>query len=187
MFIREFVRHPVRTGAIAPSSRSLAREMVRGMGLEEARTVVEFGPGLGAFTPEIVARLAPGSQYFAVEQSDTLRLHLSTRFPHLRVFGGSAADLRLFLDRVGVDGVDCIVSGLPWASFGDELQDAILDTTLEVLNDGARFTTFAYLHGLVLPSARAFRDKLQGRFRRVSTSPVVWGNAPPAIVYRCEV
>lgn len=45
--INEFLRHPMRTGAVAASSPRLAETMTTGIGLERARTVVELGPGTG--------------------------------------------------------------------------------------------------------------------------------------------
>ncbi|HEY3465976.1 MAG TPA: methyltransferase, partial [Amycolatopsis sp.] len=44
---REFFRHPLLTGAIAPSSPRLAEEMTAGLGLERAARVAELGPGTG--------------------------------------------------------------------------------------------------------------------------------------------
>ena len=52
--LRAFLAYPVRTGAIAPSSRFLAARMIEDMRLSEAGVVVELGPGTGAFTRAIL-------------------------------------------------------------------------------------------------------------------------------------
>jgi phosphatidylethanolamine/phosphatidyl-N-methylethanolamine N-methyltransferase len=48
------------------------------------------------------------------------------------------------------------------------------------------FSTFAYLQGLVLPNARALRERLDAEFSNVTRSPIVWRNLPPAFVYVCR-
>ena len=54
-FISTFLRHPIATGAIAPSSRHLAQQMVNWVDWARVQVCVEFGPGTGAFTPSVVA------------------------------------------------------------------------------------------------------------------------------------
>ena len=53
-FLSTFLRHPVATGAIAPSSQYLAQQMVGWIDWQRVTTCVEFGPGTGAFTPNIL-------------------------------------------------------------------------------------------------------------------------------------
>jgi phosphatidylethanolamine/phosphatidyl-N-methylethanolamine N-methyltransferase len=36
----------------------------------------------------------------------------------------------------------------------------------------------------MLPAGRRFRRTLEQRFERVEARPIVWRNAPPALVYR---
>ncbi len=56
---------------------------------------------------------------------------------------------------------------------------------IKVMPEGGVFVTFAYLQGLVLPSGKKFKHNLKKYFSHVERSEVVWGNVPPAIVYRC--
>jgi len=183
-FFLEFLRHPIRTGAVAPSSRRLAREMVSDVDIENASVVVEYGPGTGAFTGEILSRLKPGALFFAIEKNPILLAEFRKKFPRVRAHLDSVENVGELLREEGGEAVDLVICGLPWASFGGDLQDLLLDATLNALSEGGRFATFAYLQGLLLPSGRAFRRKLRERFSSLSTSPVVWRNFPPAFVYR---
>ncbi|MEV4760925.1 methyltransferase domain-containing protein [Micromonospora sp. NPDC049559] len=180
--IREFVRHPFRTGAVAASSRWLARAMTDGLGLEQARVVVELGPGTGAITSAILPRLAPGARLVAVELNPTLAAQLADRHRDrpIEVVNGSAADLA---ELVG-ERVDAVVSGLPWAVMPESVQRGILDSVAEVLRDNGSFATFAYVHAAWSPPARRFAAELAGRFAVLERSPVVWPNLPPAFVHR---
>ncbi len=184
-FILEFLRHPLNTGAIAPSSRALARAMVHGLDLDRASAVVEYGPGGGAFTGEILAHMRPGALFVAIENNAAMYAAFRARFGNVNAVRDSAANVGAILASLGATHADCIVSGLPWASFGEKLQDELLGATHAALRDGGRFATFAYLQGLLLPSGRAFARKLARCFAEVDRSPVCWRNLPPAFVYRC--
>ncbi len=184
-FTGRFFRRPLRVGAIAPSSDQLADAVTSWGELHEADVVVEYGPGTGAFTSRILARLKPGATFVAIELDRVLCQSLRRQFPEAAIYRDSAVNVMRCLRRHGLSGADCIVSGLPWATFGPELRRALMDRTLEALAPGGRFVTFAYLQGLLLPSGRAFRRMLIERFSMVSTSRVVWCNLPPAFVYRC--
>jgi hypothetical protein len=66
-FFGAFLREPLATGSVTPSSQALARRMVEGIDVESARTVVEAGPGTGAFTGALVAACSPAAAIVAVE------------------------------------------------------------------------------------------------------------------------
>lgn len=184
-FLREFFREPKSIGAVAPSGRSLARTIVSGIDIEQARVIVEYGPGTGVFTREILRRKQPEAEFFAVEQNGALAAILRQRFPGVRVFEDSVEHLPALLSQSGCGKVDCIVSGLPWAAFDSDLQNRLLRATLDILADGGRFTTFAYLQGLILPAGLRFKRLLAEHFCHVGRSAIVWRNLPPAFAYRC--
>jgi phospholipid N-methyltransferase len=78
-----------------------------------------------------------------------------------------------------------VLSGLPWASFPEELQLKLMDAVCEALAPKGVFATFAYLQGTLLPAGKRFGKTLESRFSEVRKSPVVWRNLPPAFVYKC--
>jgi phospholipid N-methyltransferase len=185
-FLRAFFASPRTIGAVAPSSKSLAAAMLEATLSPNDRVIVEYGPGTGAFTEAILDRKAPEALVLAVEQHPDFVRELAARFPLVHLHCESVENLPTILAGHGVEAVDCIISGLPWAVFSDPLQDRILDVTCAALAPGGRFATFAYVHGLVLPAAQRFAAKLDERFSQVTRSPVVWRNVPPAFVYRCQ-
>jgi len=189
-FLREFVRHPQSTGAVTPSSRFLARRMLRDAAIAPGETVVEYGAGQGHITHRILEHLAPRPagpprRFMAVEINPQFAGALRDRFPGLPVHEGCASRVAEFLAREGHDGADVVISGLPWSVFPEPLQERILEATARALRPGGRFVTFAYLHGLPLPAGRRFRRRMEALLGPVETSPVVWRNVPPAVVHRC--
>lgn len=185
-FLRRFVADPVHVGAVAPSSSHLAKVMVEGVGLESADVVAELGPGTGAFTSVVAARLKPGAHFLAVERSPEFAQRLQGVLPGVEVVCDSAENLPALLSERGWGRAALVVSGLPWAGFDAQLQKRLLDGVLNSMSPGAYFTTFAYIHASRFPAARRFRRTLHQRFDEVTATSVVWRNLPPAFVYRCR-
>lgn len=57
VFLANWAKNPLETGALAPSSKDLALAMCETMYLGEGCVVLELGPGTGPFTREILARI----------------------------------------------------------------------------------------------------------------------------------
>jgi phosphatidylethanolamine/phosphatidyl-N-methylethanolamine N-methyltransferase len=186
LFLRQFVQSPRTVGAVLPSSAALARAMLAPIDFASGRTIVEFGPGTGAFTRAIAARLAPGCRYLGIELNPQFVRGLAAEFPHLTFVHGSVADLTQILAAHGIDSIDAIACGLPWASLPIPLQETVFAAIDRALVPGGVFVTFGYLQSLVLPGAWALRRRLRHRFAEVRHTPIVWGNVPPAFVYVCR-
>lgn len=199
-FLREFVKAPGVVAAVAPSSRFLAREMIRGVDVGACRTIVEYGPGSGVFTEEVERVLPAGwhehdlahpgrhdGKLIAIELNRPIAEMFHARHPEVRLHCDSAANVLDIIRQEGVEPgeVDLVVSGLGWPSFSDHLRTSILDATFEALRPGGEFRTFGYHCGLLMRGAWHFRGEIKRLFSRVSISPVIWRNAPPAFVYRC--
>ena len=186
-FIKEFVSQPLVIGAVAPSSRFLARKMLDGAALSAAGTVVEYGPGTGAFTDHILRGLPAECRYLAIELNPSMARLWRERHPGRTLYRNSVANVERLCRREGIDegGVDLIFSGLPWASFPDELQEQVLEATLRVLRPGGQLITFGYRVGTWLPKGKRFYQRLPGYFSDVQRSEWEWRNLPPAFVVRC--
>jgi phosphatidylethanolamine/phosphatidyl-N-methylethanolamine N-methyltransferase len=185
-FLGEFLLHPTKTGAIAPSSSFLARTMVEWIGLPKAGTVLEYGPGTGVFTDYIIRRMPAGSRFAAIELNPRLAEIFRHRHPELTLVEDSVANVGAICQKLGLESVDCIVCGLPWASFPESLQTRILDQMVTIMSPQGEFVTFAYLQGLLLPPGRRFAQLLPRYFSHVSKSRTFWLNLPPAFVYQCR-
>ncbi len=185
-FIGEFLSKPRSVGAISPSSTGLARKMVDWIDWTCVNAVVEYGPGTGAFTRHILTRLRPDARFVAIEINPAFAQRLGRRCPEISIHQESVANVRAVCDREGIESVDVVVCGLPWASFAPGEQDEYLEAMMTVLKPGGQFATFAYLSGLLLTAGRRFRRRLRNHFSEVDTSKTVWRNLPPAFAYRCR-
>jgi len=186
-FLKSFLRKPITVGAPCPSSPALARAMLQDCDLRNAQTVVEFGPGTGAFTRHILERIGPRTLFFALELDAACVKRLREELDGIEVYHDSAEHLARYLERHGRAQADCIISGLPWSNMGGQVQDRILDVVVTSLAPKGVFTTFAYVHSAWLPTALRFRKRLREHFGSVRISRIVWRNLPPAYVYRCRL
>ncbi len=160
--------------------------MVEGIDLPAANAVLEYGPGTGVFTEFILRGLKPGAKFAAIELNSHFAKVFRLRYPQTPLFQDSVANVQGICEKAGMQSIDCIVSGLPWATFPDTLQRELLDATMRVLKPGGHFVTFTYVHSTVLSGAKRFSALLPEYFTVVSRSPVVWMNIPPAFAYRCR-
>src|SRR5919197_518576 len=182
-FLQEFVRDPVRTGGLVPSSRYLARHAVEPISTIGEPVVVELGPVTGTMSHAIEQRLSGRGHHIAVELNPRFAELIAERFPAVDVANEDAADLPRLLAERGYDHADIIVSGLPWASFPAEQQNTLLQAVTASLAPGGVFTTFAYVHALGLPPARRFRARLEASFGLVTVGRTIWRNLTHALVY----
>ena len=185
-FLGRFLRNPRAVGAVWPSGPHLAAAMLDSVDWDRAGCVLEFGPGTGPFTRRVPGRLRPGGRFLAVERDPAFAARLMRELPHVDV---ACADISAVQDELAARDLppaDAILCGLPWAAFPPGLQQTLMAATVAALAPGGTFATFAYVQGTVLPAGRRLRALLEDHFSAVATSPVVWRNAPPALVYRCE-
>src|SRR5256886_16189164 len=119
--------------------------MLHGCNLKDAKTVVEFGPGTGAFTRLILERIGKQTAFLALELDEKHARGLRQRFPRLNVYHDSAERIQKYLAQHRRSKADYIISGLPWANMAVKVQGHILAAGGVPLAPGGKFTTVSYL------------------------------------------
>jgi phospholipid N-methyltransferase len=186
LFAQALLRSPREVGAIAPSSFQLGDRLAAVVPRRDDAVIVELGAGTGVVTARIDARRSPISTLLAFERNPQLAMEVRRTAPQAHVIADDVRKLRGYLEERGLMTVDAIVCGLPWANFSEAEQSELLSAITDALGGGGVFTTFAYVHALVLPQARRFRDALTARFDEVLATRAVLRNLPPAITYVCR-
>ncbi|UTE72028.1 methyltransferase [Rossellomorea marisflavi] len=175
-FVKEYVKQPRTVGAVLPSSKVLARQMVEAIDFDEVRSIAEFGPGTGVFTEEILQRKRDGTVMLLIEENLEFYELLHDRYrkrDDVVVIHGSAEDVREHMQKYGMSRLDAIVSGLPFASLPNDVSHAILRVTNQVLAPGGVFITFQY---------SMMKKALFERYFAGMEWQRVWWNVPPAYV-----
>lgn len=146
LFAREFLKHPVLLGSVVPSSRFLVDRLLRQVDWTSARVVVEYGPGVGTFTAEILRRMRPDAMLVAIETSaEFVRdLRHSYRDERLQVVHRSAADVRTVLEMLRLQAADVIVSGIPFSTLRHQERENILVESKLALRPGGQFLVYQF-------------------------------------------
>lgn len=184
-FAKQFARQPLSTGAIAPSSKRLARHVAQLAYLEKAETVVELGPGTGVFTEQITHLLSDKSLFFAIELNKNFVHATNRRCPHVSVYHDEAASLPVYLQQNNRTYADRVICSLPWTIFDEYEQDNVLTTITDSLKPGGVFISIIYWGARFRARGRYFINSLPNHFSSVLSTPIVWQNLPPTQIYCC--
>ena len=85
LFAGNFIRHPYMLGSIIPSSRFLVNQVLEPIDWERARVIVEYGPGVGTITGEILRRMHSDAHLVAIETNSAFVRFLPTSLPDPRL------------------------------------------------------------------------------------------------------
>ena len=146
LFARNFFRHPRMLGSIVPSSRFLIRELLNPVDWNRARVIVEYGPGVGVITAEVLRRMRPDALLIAIEMNPDFVSYLRGALtdPRLRVVEGSAEWVDEILRRFGRQQADYIISGIPFSTIPAPLRERILRRTRALLAPGGAFLVYQF-------------------------------------------
>ena len=177
MFLWEYLKHPFRVGAVAPSGRGLSRKMMEPVDFHQAEVIVEYGPGTGAFTREILSRKRPETRLVLIEQNDTFFRELYARCQgkdNTTVIHGSAEEADRLVWELGVSCADAVISGLPFTSLPQGVSLRVFAATRQLIRDDGVFVTFQY---------SKVKEGLFARHFQIREVLREWHNLPPAYVY----
>jgi len=179
-FLQAFLKHPLKVGAVAPSSPELAAEMLQGMRPDENNILLELGVGTGAITKFLTGIIPNKESYLGIELDDALARSVSSKFGDLNIVSGSATDAYSIHKESGLGKVSYVVCCLPFVSLPREISECVLVEIDKFMEEGCTLRLFQYVHGYYLPSAVRFRDELRKRYGRTKRGPIVLKNIPPA-------
>jgi phospholipid N-methyltransferase len=133
---------------------------------------VEYGPGVGTITAEVLKRMHRDARLVALETNPEFVAYLKAHFPadRLLVEQRSAADVRAVLAEQGLPGADCIISGIPFSTLPPDVRDVILRATRDALLPGGRFLVYQF-SGKVLPHLEKHFGSVRTEFELLNILP----------------
>jgi phosphatidylethanolamine/phosphatidyl-N-methylethanolamine N-methyltransferase len=175
-FLRAFFKDRHTIGAVAPTSRGVARRMARLGDVQSARSIAEFGPGTGAITFSLLEALPADSRIWAFEVYTPFVEHLQREVtdPRFTLLERSAADIEDVRQREVPDGFDAVISSIPFSLIGPDTTRQILRAVARSLRPDGVFVALQY-HPTFL------RPFLLEEFAQVRRNPYLW-NIPPTLL-----
>lgn len=179
LFAKNFLQHPRMLGSVIPSSRFLIQRILDRIDWNRARVVVEFGPGVGNVSEQILRRLHPDGRLVLIEMNqdfvDLLRNRNSD--PRLTVVHGSAANILQILENLGIKRADYIISGIPYSTMPVPLRRRILAESRASLTSRGEVIVYQFMRTIERHLHDCF-DTVEPDFEAL--------NLPPARVWYCR-
>jgi phospholipid N-methyltransferase len=146
LFARNFFRHPRMLGSIVPSSRFLIKQLLEPIDFARARVIVEYGPGVGGITLEVLRRMRADAALIAIEMNPDFVSYLRSSITdrRLHVVEGSAVAVDDILRRCGHQRADYIISGIPFSTIAPPVRERILRKTRDVLEPRGAFLVYQF-------------------------------------------
>ncbi|PYV53630.1 MAG: methyltransferase [Acidobacteria bacterium] len=177
LFARNFFKFPTMLGSLIPSSPFLVNDLLSQVDFDRARVVVEYGPGVGTFTQEILKRMRPDAALVAIELNEEFAGFLKEEIGDRRLHAvhASACDVGKVLASLNLPSADYIISGIPFSTMPKSLRAEIMRNSREALRpDGAL---------LVYQFTRAVRPYLESSFGSVQENFQMLNILPARIFY----
>ena len=145
MYITKLIRD-FNIGAISPTPKNIIDKMFAHVDFEMAKIVVEFGPGGGVITKQLLKNLQPNARLFVFETNKEFIKELEQiKDNRLKIIN---ADALLFKQKLQEDyqvlKVDYIFSTIPFSFFEEEKRSKIIKLSYDVLNKNGKFITYQY-------------------------------------------
>jgi phospholipid N-methyltransferase len=173
-YIREFIRDK-KVATIAPSSQRTISRVCRNIDFSKDLTLVEYGPGTGCITKEILSKMSTQSTLTVFETNAAFVSRLKQLDdPRLLVIHDDASNAPQVLKQKSVD---YVISGIPFSFIDPASQELLIHRTRALL--GKEGTFLAY------QASPKLRKRLSMHFQQVRTrfQPL---NLPPLWVFEAR-
>ena len=178
-FIKQFWEDKQMIGSVRPSSRFLAKKMLKHIDFNTDKIIVELGPGTGVFTEKIIEKMGEDSKLLVFELNKTFIRNLRKTIKDDRVIliNDSAEKIEEYLIKHSLYKADVIISSLPLSNFPQELKETIVQNSHKALKTFGKYIQFQY--------SRSNKEFVKSVFDKVTIGYTVL-NFPPAFVFNCE-
>ena len=175
-FLKTFFKERKQVGALAPSSKFLVNKMCDKIDFENAKAILELGPGTGVFSKEILARASADTKIIIVELNEEFfkLLQKNLKDPRVILVRDSADNIDLILKENNIKHVDAILSSLPLAVIPEKIKKRIIIKSHAILRTGGSFVQYQY-------SLNA-KKMIEKKFGKIKLGFVTI-NIPPAFIY----
>ncbi|MDT8408701.1 MAG: methyltransferase type 12 [Wenzhouxiangellaceae bacterium] len=144
-FFRGFLKDPRQVGSVIPSSRFMERKIIEYSELDDAKVVVELGPGTGGTTRALLTAMRPDARLLTIDLAERFtRIVAAIGDPRLIAHTGSAAQLESILVHYGLPAADVVISGIPFSTMPGEIGREILQSVCNSLSPGGVFVAYQF-------------------------------------------
>ena len=176
-YIKNFIRDP-RVASVTPTSNHATQVLFRDVDCSLCNNIVEYGPGSGVITREILRQMRPDARLIVIEINESFYHELKKhKDPRLIVELGSAEQVDDIVAKHGMSTPDLIVSGIPFSLIKPAQRENIMMSTRRIMHPEGSF--------LVYQASTQIKPLLTDHFETVDTT-FVFRNIPPLFILRAQ-
>lgn len=170
LFFLQMIKNAKRNASVTPSSRFLAKQMLKWIDWKNIHTIIELGAWTWIFTKHILNHIIPGTKIIVMEIESSYVKLLQEKFTDKIIIENTdIKNIDLIRKKYGIQKIDLIISWLPFLpaeSIHNELQTYIKQGTI--------FRSFTYQPSVFKKFYADFP------IRKIGSTCI---NIPPARVY----
>ena len=180
LFAKNFFKHPKMLGSIIPSSPFLVKRMLDCIDWQRANVLVEYGPGVGTFTREMLRQMRPDAVLIVIETNEDFVEYVQRAYPdpRMQVIHGSAEDIQTILQERGFDAADYIVAGIPLSTLSVTVKDNILRATKQAISSDGAFLLYQFSPNIMPHLSKTF-SKVTKSFEPMNFLPAHFYHCTP--------
>jgi phospholipid N-methyltransferase len=175
ILIKEFLKDK-KVGAVASSSKNVVLKIVNELDFEKAEVIVEYGPGKGTITTQLLNGMKENTTLFVFETNQQfINGLMSINDKRLVIINEDAEDAQTILkNRYKIEKVDYVISTIPFTFLDKRKRKRVITKTYDLLKENGKFITYQYT-GLIY-------ELLKQTFKQTQRI-VALINIPPAILF----
>ncbi len=145
-FLKTALRDIVNVGDVAPSSSYVIKRVIEALP-KGVKTIVEYGPGDGIITKELLKQLPADGRLLAIElNAEFVEKMKKIKDPRLTVVAGNAVRAHEIVQENNIGPVNAVVSGIPFTFsyffIPHEIKRAIFESTRKLLRPKGVFIQY---------------------------------------------
>ncbi len=165
----------ITVGAVMPTSSFSVKRICKRVRPDNARVVVEYGPGTGPFTAFLLDQMSGDSKLILIETNrDFCDMLEQINDPRVHVFHDSAENVRDILRECDEESADYVISGIPFSLIKEPAKTRLLADTRDLLSENGRFLLYQH--------SGYMKKHLSQHFENVETDLSIL-NIPPLFIF----
>lgn len=144
VFLKNAMSNPKQVAYVFPSSPWLVKEVAKVAKLDQAKRIIELGPGTGGTTRAILKQMRSDARLVSVEINPKFIEHMNKTISdkRLTITDKGAQNLPEIIKDQGWDDVDVIISGIPFTTLPKGLDLVIIDSIHDTLKPKGTFLAY---------------------------------------------
>lgn len=144
LFLKHAIKSPLQVAYFMPSSPWLIEQVAKCAHLQDAKHIMELGPGTGGTTKGILKYMQDDAELISVEINQKFIDHMQKTIDdqRLTISNKGAQNLVEIMEDNDWEHADVIISGIPFTTLPKGMDKAIIQSIHEALKPGGIFLAY---------------------------------------------